>query len=155
MRPKTDARIFSLKKELLKCYESMAPRSWNRVGNEYGITGAMAFRIAVKGYEPKDVVIRHRLGLPAMRPAPACPTCGDVHVYNEACGARRVTIVKAAAPVAAPVIVVRQAAAPGKSRRRWKVDLPAGATPEDRELINSLTPAERLAVLRLAAKEKR
>ncbi|HMN14654.1 MAG TPA: hypothetical protein PKD55_20230 [Bellilinea sp.] len=129
-------------------------KSWEAVAQQYGVTKPVVYRMVCRGYEPKDPHIRLKLGMPVYVPAPACPQCGDVHVYNEACGARQVTIVKAAAPVAAPVVVVRQAATPRKSRRRWKVDLPGSPTSADRELINSLTPAERLAALRQAAEEK-
>lgn len=50
------------------------------MGREFGISGGMAFRMAVQNYEPKEAKIRVKLGLPTMVPAPACPICGQVHV---------------------------------------------------------------------------
>jgi hypothetical protein len=47
----------------------------------------MAFRIALQGYEPKDLKIRSRLGLTSMAPAPVCAKCGKVHV-SKRCTAR-------------------------------------------------------------------
>lgn len=54
--------------------------NWRAVGAKYGISHAMAHRIATSDYEPKDPHIRAQLGLPALVPAPACPKCGEVHV---------------------------------------------------------------------------
>jgi len=54
--------------------------NWRLVAKEFGISKAMAWRIANTDYDPKDAHIRARLGLPAMRPAPVCPRCGRVHV---------------------------------------------------------------------------
>ena len=62
-------------------------RTWREVGDQYGISGGMAYRIAVDGYEPKDPHIRFTLCLPALIPAPACPRCGIVHVSR--CTANR------------------------------------------------------------------
>ena len=60
-------------------------RSWNWVARENGISKGMAFRIALRDYEPKDSRIRHRLGLPVYRPAPACNECGEVHTIEGIC----------------------------------------------------------------------
>lgn len=54
--------------------------SWREVGKLYGITGILAWRIAVDGHEPTRPDIRHRLGLPAMVPVSCCPSCGGVHI---------------------------------------------------------------------------
>jgi predicted RNA-binding Zn-ribbon protein involved in translation (DUF1610 family) len=50
------------------------------VGKEFGISSGMAFRIARQKYEPKDPVIRTRLGLPARVEVAVCPNCGKVHM---------------------------------------------------------------------------
>ena len=57
--------------------------SWTQIGRESckeGISGAMAWRIANDGYEPKRADIRKKLGLPLLSPAPMCPTHGVVHL---------------------------------------------------------------------------
>lgn len=54
--------------------------SWRQIGAQYGITGGMAYRIAVHGYDPKSPVIRARLGLPSMVEVSACSKCGGVHI---------------------------------------------------------------------------
>ena len=41
------------------------------------------------GYEPQRADIRAALGLPILKPAPACPHCGNVHVKR--CYCRRPT----------------------------------------------------------------
>jgi hypothetical protein len=38
-------------------------KSWRKVAAQFGITSGMAFRIARRGYVPKDRAIRRRLGL--------------------------------------------------------------------------------------------
>jgi len=38
--------------------------TWREIGAVYGVSGAMAFRVATQDYEPKDPQIRKRLGLP-------------------------------------------------------------------------------------------
>ena len=55
-------------------------KSWNWVARMNGISKGMAWRIARKGYEPKDWNIRARLDLPLLAPAPVCLKCGQVHV---------------------------------------------------------------------------
>jgi hypothetical protein len=64
--------------EVKKAYKKLG--NWRAVGREFGVSGGMAYRIAVDGYEPKEARIRVRLGLAAMVPAPACRVCGEVHV---------------------------------------------------------------------------
>ena len=41
--------------------------SWRKVGAEFGISAAMAHRVARRGYLPKSRTIRKRLGLVAPR----------------------------------------------------------------------------------------
>ena len=53
---------------------------WQAVGAEIGITGGMAFRVAVDGYEPQKSTLRAALGLPITMPIPVCPRHGVVHV---------------------------------------------------------------------------
>jgi len=36
---------------------------WRAVGTVFGISGGMAYRVAVQGYEPRDGEIRKRLGM--------------------------------------------------------------------------------------------
>jgi len=38
--------------------------TWREIGAVYGVTGAMAYRVATQGYEPKDPEIRRKLGFP-------------------------------------------------------------------------------------------
>jgi len=59
--------------------EHKIKKSWRKVGAVFGITGAMAFRIAKRGYEPKSSKIRYKLGLPALVEVVPCYKCGDVH----------------------------------------------------------------------------
>ena len=54
--------------------------NWRAVGREFGISGGMAFRMAMQKYEPKKAAIRVKLGLPAIVLASACEVCGGVHV---------------------------------------------------------------------------
>jgi len=54
--------------------------TWKDVGDEFGIPGGTAHRIATSDYEPKRPVIRFRLGLPTLVPAPVCSQCGQLHV---------------------------------------------------------------------------
>jgi len=54
--------------------------NWRAVAAQYGVSSGMAYRIAVNDYEPREAHIRHKLGLPALAPAPVCAKCGEVHV---------------------------------------------------------------------------
>lgn len=49
---------------------------WRAVGRAFGISGGMAYRIGVEGYEPADREIRLTLGLPVTMEVPMCPVCG-------------------------------------------------------------------------------
>ena len=53
--------------------------SWGWVAKENKISKPLAWRIANKGYEPKNPYIRRRLGLPVYLPAVTCEQCGEVH----------------------------------------------------------------------------
>jgi hypothetical protein len=71
----------ALRKELLKEYDRLAGHGgWRAVGEKYGISGGMAFRIAREGYDPADAEIRAKLGLAAYQLAPVCVVCGQVHL---------------------------------------------------------------------------
>lgn len=54
-------------------------QSWNATGRFLGVSGGLAYRIAVDGYEPRSVEARSRLGLPVdpvtLAPAIIC-SCG-------------------------------------------------------------------------------
>ena len=63
--------------------------SWESVGNALGISGGMAYRIAIQGYEPHDNHIRATLGLPELLPAPVCPIHGVVHVRATCPGVKK------------------------------------------------------------------
>lgn len=54
-------------------------RSWRAVAAKFGVSGAMAFRVA-HGHEPKDARIRRAFGMPEFAPAPCCQRCGVPHV---------------------------------------------------------------------------
>ncbi len=88
--PALDRLILKLVKAYLEARsdEVKERRGWRRVGDKFGISSAMAYRIAVRGYEPADARIRCKLGLPALIPAPACSHCGEVHV-SKRCPKRR------------------------------------------------------------------
>lgn len=77
--------IGNLRHRLERAYQRLG--TWRRVGEAFGISGAMAFRVARRGYEPKDTLIRSRLGLASYAKAPVCLKCGVVHVSRR-CTAR-------------------------------------------------------------------
>ena len=77
MKKTTHLSIDTLSAEILENHR--VSESWEKTGNDYNISGGMAYRIAMQGYEPKDNHIRAILGLPEMLPAPACAKCGKVH----------------------------------------------------------------------------
>lgn len=80
-----------LRKKLRAAYKALrAEGGWRAVGRAFGISGGMAYRIAMEGYEPADAAIRHGLGLPVRRVVEACPVCGEVHVAKR-CTQRRKT----------------------------------------------------------------
>jgi len=69
--------IGAVRREIKRAYKKLD--NWRNVGAQFGIDGAMAWRIAEENYEPKDAKIRLVLDLPAMGQAPVCPHCGQVH----------------------------------------------------------------------------
>jgi len=71
-------KLGDIRREIKKSYKEL--QDWRKVAKKYDLTPAMAWRIAVQGYEPKNAQIRLKLGLPSMAPAPVCPYCGVVHV---------------------------------------------------------------------------
>jgi len=52
----------AIQTRLFELYDHL--HSWRAVGLELEISGAMAWRVANQGYEPKDPEIRAKLGLP-------------------------------------------------------------------------------------------
>ena len=70
--------IDMIRHDLEDAYKEL--KNWRKVGDEFGISEGMAWRIVNEGYEPKEVEIRMVLGLPALAMAPVCPYCGVVHV---------------------------------------------------------------------------
>lgn len=89
-RPKTDISHVTarnmVQKRLLSDYGSS--QDWKAVGAKYGISGGMAYRVAMHAYEPQRTHIRLALGFPALAPAPCCPDCGIPHVTRR-CPRRR------------------------------------------------------------------
>lgn len=73
-------KIGNLSREIRKSYRKS--HNWRKTAAEFGLSSGMAYRIAKNGYEPKDAHIRHKLGLPALMPAPVCHNCGEVHVSH-------------------------------------------------------------------------
>lgn len=54
--------IAGLAKKLTDLYEKLG--TWGRVGERYGVSRTVAWRIAKDGYEPRNNATRRRLGLP-------------------------------------------------------------------------------------------
>lgn len=81
-------KIGDVRRDLRIAYKRL--KSWRLVGQEFGISKAMAFRIVEQQYEPKERDIRLALGLDPIRlaPAPVCPDCGRVHV-SKRCTAKK------------------------------------------------------------------
>ena len=80
----------TIRRRLAREYEHLYQKGgWRAVGAAYGITAGMAWRIARQGYEPKDALIRVKLGLPARAMAPVCRRCGIVHVSKRCSRGRR------------------------------------------------------------------
>jgi len=52
------------RRRLLRLHDELG--SWRKVGAEIGVTGAMAYRVAMQGYQPKDAEIRRKLRLPPL-----------------------------------------------------------------------------------------
>jgi hypothetical protein len=54
--------------------------SYRVIAKKYGVSHATIHRIIVYGTEPKDRIIRHRLGLGDYAVVPTCQKCGAAHV---------------------------------------------------------------------------
>ena len=80
------ASLGSVRRKIKKAYKEA--QNWRVVAEQFGITVAMAWRIANQDYEPKDPKIRVKLGLSALAPAPVCERCGEVHV-SKRCTSRQ------------------------------------------------------------------
>ena len=72
--------MFTIKELAVKLLEEYKElESWEWVAKEHKISKPMAWRIAYKGYEPKNPYIRKRLGLVVYQPTAPCEKCGEVH----------------------------------------------------------------------------
>ena len=58
-------------------------KTWRAIAEVFGISGGMAWRVGMTGYEPKDNKIREKLHLPLLIDTPACLKCGQVHVTKK------------------------------------------------------------------------
>lgn len=67
-RKRTKTRVVTLcngyKKRLRAEYDKLG--GWRKVGAQYGVSGALVYRVVMTDYEPKDPEIRHRLGAPVL-----------------------------------------------------------------------------------------
>lgn len=70
------AELECIRDDIAQAYKRI--KNWRGVGEEFGISTAMAWQIVVNNHEPKRKDIRDRLGLQIMKPAPVC-ACGEVH----------------------------------------------------------------------------
>jgi len=57
----------------------LAGMTWQAIGAEIGLSGAVIYRAVVRGVEPKRADDRRALGLPVTAPAPVCAACGVPH----------------------------------------------------------------------------
>ena len=67
--------INDLRREMRNKYRENGS-SWSTVGEAFHISKGMAFRIVERHYEPKDIFIRARLGLPNI--AQVVPVVGEI-----------------------------------------------------------------------------
>jgi len=81
------AELGDIQAELLKAHQELG--NWRAVGRAFGLNGAMAWRIAKTGYEPKDPHIRFILNLATLLPAAVCKRCGEVHTTRRCVRKRR------------------------------------------------------------------
>jgi hypothetical protein len=58
--------------------------SWGKIRNEIApdVSKIVLYKIANTSYEPKDPMLRYRLGLPMMREVEVCEEHGVVHEYD-------------------------------------------------------------------------
>jgi hypothetical protein len=69
----------SIRRKMEKSYQKHAQSGgWRAVGEEFHVSGGVAWKIVVKKIYPKKPAILARLGLPALAIAPACAKCGKV-----------------------------------------------------------------------------
>ena len=57
--------------------------SYRHQAREFGVNQRYVCDLAIRGKEPTNPKVRQRMGLPplpALKLAPACPSCGVVHV---------------------------------------------------------------------------
>ena len=54
-------------------------KTWERIADELELTKGTVYRVAVQGHDPKDNLIRVKLGLSATQEIPVCGFCGVVH----------------------------------------------------------------------------
>ena len=84
-------RLFSdiggVRHDIQELYKKLG--SWRSVGLRFGISPAMAWRIAKQGYEPKDPEVRKSLNLKLFFTAAACGACGKVHTTLRCVDGRR------------------------------------------------------------------
>lgn len=78
--PLTDCR--RAQQGLLAEYDRL--HTWDKVGAARGVSGAMAYRVAKEGYQPRDPEIRLKLGLPLLSEK----LCADLLKWALASGAR-------------------------------------------------------------------
>lgn len=57
-----DTMMNEIQEKLLQMHEELG--SWPKVAAEFDISSAMAWRVVYQDYEPKDNVIRKKLGFP-------------------------------------------------------------------------------------------
>lgn len=123
----------------------------------------MLWMIVKDGYFPKDNKTRNRLHLVPLKGVEACPTCNQVHIGRcpevdpdelpakykmvEICpNCGEVHTLGDICPHETPVrIVVQRNHRP--KRKRYLTDLPPDTTPEQREVIRSMSKSERLAAM--------
>ncbi len=135
--------------------------TWRDVGEQFGISGGLAFRITEERHEPKEPDIRKRLGLPVLLPAPACPDCGAVHTIPGVCVAKslvKIQVIQVTpeelAAIDHPVtVIVRQSVGVKRKRARASINLedPASAAQTIRRKMDTETLAALLALLREAS----
>lgn len=58
--------------------------TWKAVGAELTVSAGTCQRVATTDYEPRNPVIRARLGFPPVVPVVAC-ACGEVHLRKGRC----------------------------------------------------------------------
>ena len=75
--------MLDLSETILDVYSDL--HTWQKVGDKYGISRGMAYRIAVNKYEPKTPEIRKKLGLPVA--VSVIPVSGEIPPGSQSLGA--------------------------------------------------------------------